>query len=52
MLVQGAGDEVKIAFLKKMPKEKLQQVVFVCIVTIGGCRGSRGVLRAEELDRR
>jgi cell division protein FtsL len=34
MLVQGEDNEVKIAFLKKMPKEKLQQVVFVCIVTL------------------
>jgi Tfp pilus assembly protein PilO len=34
MLVQGDGREVKIAFLKRMPKEKLQQVVFVCIVTL------------------
>jgi Tfp pilus assembly protein PilO len=33
MLVQGEDNEVKIAFLKKLPKEKLQQVVFVCIVT-------------------
>jgi Tfp pilus assembly protein PilO len=39
MLVQGAGNEVKIAFLKKMPKEKLQKVVFVCIVTLAAVVG-------------
>ncbi len=30
---------MKIAFLKKMPKEKLQQVVFVCIVTLAAVAG-------------
>ena len=30
---------MKIAFLKKMPKEKLQQVVFVCIVTLAAVVG-------------
>jgi Tfp pilus assembly protein PilO len=39
MLVQGAGNKVNIAFLKKMPKQKLQQVVFVCIVTLAAVVG-------------
>jgi Tfp pilus assembly protein PilO len=39
MLVQGEDNEVKIAFLKKMPKEKLQRVVFVCIVTLAAVVG-------------
>lgn len=39
MLVQGEDNEVKIAFLKKVPKEKLQQVVFVCIVTLAAVVG-------------
>jgi cell division protein FtsL len=39
MLVQGEDHEVKIAFLKKLPKEKLQKVVFVCIVTLAAVVG-------------
>jgi cell division protein FtsL len=39
MLVQGDDNEVKIAFLKKMPKEKLQRVVLVCIVTLAAVVG-------------
>jgi Tfp pilus assembly protein PilO len=39
MLVQGALDEVNIAFLKKMPKQKLQQVVFVCIAILAALVG-------------
>jgi Tfp pilus assembly protein PilO len=39
MLVQGENNEVKMAFLKKMPREKLQQVVFVCIVTLAAVVG-------------
>jgi len=39
MLVQGEDSEVKIAFLKKMPKEKLQQVVFVCIAILAALVG-------------
>jgi cell division protein FtsL len=39
MLVQGEDYEVKLAFLKKVPKEKLQQVVFVCIVTLAAVVG-------------
>jgi len=31
---------VKIAFLKKMPKEKVQQAVFVCIVTLAAVVGA------------
>jgi cell division protein FtsL len=34
MLVQGEDSKVKIAFLKRMPRQKLQQVVFVCVVTL------------------
>jgi Tfp pilus assembly protein PilO len=39
MLVQGEDNEVKITFLKKLPKEKLQQVVFVCIVMLAAVVG-------------
>ena len=39
MLVQGENHEVKIAFLKDIPKEKLQKVVFVCIVTLAAVVG-------------
>ncbi len=31
---------MKIAFLKKMPKDKLQKVVFVCIVTLAAVVGA------------
>jgi Tfp pilus assembly protein PilO len=34
MLVQGEGGEMKKGFLSKLPKEKLQKVVLVCIVTL------------------
>jgi Tfp pilus assembly protein PilO len=39
MLVQGTGNKVKIAFLKKMPKQKLQQTVLVCVVTLAAVLG-------------
>ncbi len=39
MLVQGEDNKVKIAFLKKMPKQKLQQVVLVCIVILAAVVG-------------
>ncbi len=39
MLVQGEDNEVKITFLKKIPKEKLQQVVLVCIVILAAVAG-------------
>jgi cell division protein FtsL len=39
MLVQGEDHEVKIAFVKKLPKDKLQKVVVVCLVTLAAVVG-------------
>jgi Tfp pilus assembly protein PilO len=39
MLVQGETCEVNIAALKRMPKEKLQKVVFVCIAIVAALVG-------------
>jgi Tfp pilus assembly protein PilO len=39
MLVQGQRDEMKLGFLSKLPKQKLQKIVLVCIVSLAAVVG-------------